>query len=274
MEYTAELSAFISRLKEENLFETLPLHTMIPYMPVAGKTYGQYKKIFFIGQDANHIKATHDSLVLPQEREEKIFTDHDERCAFDFSDENFLNWYFDYNYYFWEFPIRFVNLINGNGNSVPGIHPENIGDHPYMNNIYQSFAWSNLGPVVFPHIYEKIKKAFNTREYATDQMYWKAFAIAEQQLGNAGLYVKYFQPEIIVVLSKCFNESVFFNGQSFELVYFDDENYIKKYHLVHNNIITQVFVTYHPSYMMRLENKGGMGIADYVDEIYSLCDAK
>ncbi len=247
--YLEEITAYVEELKREKLFMELPSHAFLLHKPIVGDFYEEAaKKVFFIGQDSNHIggKLENDS---EKSRIEYIKTQHWAE-TFDFKDDkdNFLNWRQKYNYLFWAFPIRFMNLLLNGKNEE--ISTNEIASNPNYAKQFKSFGWANLSPIVYRNVY--IKQAFENKINAGT--YRKFFGITQKHFGTFSFINKYYKPEIIVILSAKFDENVFFSGVKYERKVIDEKNGIIKYIVNENNKKTNVFSTYHPSGMNRKHN--------------------
>ncbi len=268
--YKHEFDLLIDELKENKMFLEYPRHTQFIHKPIVGDNYfNAAQKVFFIGQDTNHAgdDIYNDTLIA---RVEYIKTQH-WAGAFDFnSNDNFLLW-LKYNY--WKFPLRFMNLLMNQKNAE--LSPNEIKANQEYEKIFKSFGWANLGPIVFSNIYEKqkIESKISLTEYA------KLFKIVQKHFGTYKLLEKYYQPDIIIILTDFFKyvKADFFKGVDYIEKSIDEQNKITKYTVENNGRKTNIFTTYHPSAMLRLRNryKGNrLTLEQFVEVIYKNIDTE
>lgn len=268
--YIEEFDLLIRELKEKKMFLEYPRHTQFIHKPIVGDNYfNATKKVFFIGQDSNHIgdDIGNDTII---NREEYIKNQH-WASAFDFSsNDNFLLW-LKYNY--WKFPLRFMNLLINHKNQE--LLPNEIRENPEYEKLFKSFGWANLGQIVFSNIYakQKIENKISLPEYA------KLFKTVQNHFGTYKILEKYYQPDIIIILTNFFQyvKADFFKNENFVETTVDKQNNIKKYTIEKNGRKTNIFATYHPSGMLRLRNrfKGNrLTLEQFVDTIYNNIDAE
>ena len=250
------------------MFIEYPRHTQYIHKPIVGENYfNASKKVFFIGQDTDKIGDDIENEII-RDREEYIKTQH-WAGAFDFnSNDNFLLWL---KYHYWKFPLRFMNLLENQMNKE--LQANEISDNDKLEKLFKSFGWANLGPIIFPDVYEKkdIENKIAVSEYD------KLFRIVQKYFGNYKLLEKYFQPDIVIILTNRFKDfkNEFLNGVTFIETAINEQNNIYKYTVKNNGRKTNIFATYHPSGMIRLRNryKGNrLTLEQFVETIYNNID--
>ena len=272
-EFIEEYDGFIAELKEKNLFDLIPSHLLLFHKPIVGEHYFNAKKrIFFIGQDSDKTRADNNLMfdeLQGLEKEKEVRNYYDWRETFNFASleiDNFLHWYYKSKYKFWEFPIRYMNLAFGFGNKC--FHSDEVLNNENIQAAYKSFGWANLSPIVFPHIYQqKVDKSYRI----SDSDYSTIFNLARKYFGNISFLNKYYAPDVIVVLTRHFNEKIFLNDRKYTKEIIDAKNNITKYTVDLDGHEIQLFVTYHPSGMARLHNRctERLTLEQFVDVIYN-----
>lgn len=272
----AAIKDYLKEIEMTDILPNVPIHSILPRMPELGTEYGKELKILFLGQDANNLYTEYDEMIKDNIYS-YILELNEDATAFDFVTEtqrrnNFITWYKKWNYTFWEFPIVFISKKYGLNLNPGELSQELLDSSQKIRYYYSTFGWGNISSILFRNILERNYNKMDPFAQKVDfAMYDKIFQIASRRFSTIEFFEKIYQPDLIIVLTAKFDPHVFFQSKTVEKTFVDSANFITKYEYVGKKPIT-VISSYHPSYMKRMGNSGGLSISQYADKILQLCE--
>ncbi len=241
-----EINQYVSELQQSELLHALPLETLLPALPKAGKNYRRRRGVLFLGQDPGVLVEQKDK---PEKTAEFFQKHHRDWDAFWFEDpvNSFLNWYLNDRFYFWEVPIR-VMLKDKTKTGSSFYKQEELKE---QHEALSSFACGNIGALIYPDYFAKLQpretyawlRAFNAQDYE------RAFKCAQAIFGTFDFFQRNLEPKHIVVMTNRFEPEQFFKDkQNVRETQADDFLW---HYTIPGEYDVHLHWTYHPSYLKR-----------------------
>lgn len=265
--YVPLFEQYLKFLREnEKEISSLPDGSCLPFLPVAGVGYYEAKpKILFLGQDtgswdggianAEIIKLTPESLLAKIQEQSKDSLNVQ-------SKENFVKWYIDDNFFFWDFPIRFILQLNNKE------FKKDFLQKPEYPEILSSFAWGNCNTLMIPKYAKDYAMRGKPPTYKFPAAsYRKMFNSASSIFDKLQYHIDTLNPDIIIMLTKGYSSNFFEKNLEIKPI---SEKKIGK--LIHRTIINNgpvIYQTYHPSYIRRKQKDLQLTVQDFVDSVLS-----
>jgi hypothetical protein len=213
-----ELNEYIKELKNNKILQNIPVEFLLPNLPVSGKYYNDGDKILFLGQDTGNISSSYENVISLTDKEKAILEYNDSSVAFDFNieNDNFIEWY--RKYHFWELPIRISLKDKDKKETHKKYTKEELMSR---EKELQSFTWGNVSSLIFPHYLKKnilSKPEYLEKPKINFELYNKAFEIEQSIFLNPNFYMKYFDPNYIIVSAALFSINHFFKDVKYKKI--------------------------------------------------------